>query len=284
MKFLCSKKRNQRGYLLLSVMLLITLMLIMLAAEAPRVAQQIKRAKEEELVHRGKEYAIAIKKYVHKMGNYPTSLEQLEDTNHIRFLRKRYNDPMTGKADWKLIHVGEAEIKIPQNKNPGLEGSGNPGLTGSTPSAGTQPGSTGLSQSSGLSQSPTGVTGLNSGGTQPNQNQIGALTTSNIGTGQPIGGGGIIGVASTSKQTGIKEFNDNSEYDQWLFVYDPKLEQATASSGAAADAGVIVAAPRAGAASNGEGPAPSGSPVPAGNSNPNATPNSNATPNPSPGF
>src|SRR5690348_18352798 len=100
-------RRNEKGYLLLSVMLLITLMLIMLAAEAPRVAQQIKRAKEEELVSRGKEYAIAVRKYVHKMGNYPTSLEQLEDTNHIRFLRKRYTDPMTGKADWKLIHVGE---------------------------------------------------------------------------------------------------------------------------------------------------------------------------------
>lgn len=277
MKFLCSTKRNQQGYLLLSVMLLITLMLIMLAAEAPRVAQQIKRAKEEELVHRGKEYAIAIKKYVHKMGNYPTSLEQLEDTNHIRFLRKRYNDPMTGKADWKLIHVGEAEIKIPQNKNPGLQGSGNPGLTGSTPDTGNSNGSPSLSASS------NGLGGSNLGATPPNQNQANSLSTSNIGTGQPIGGGGIIGVASTSKQTGIKEFNDNSEYDQWLFVYDPKLEQATASSGASADAGVIVAAPRAGAASSGEGPAPNGSPAPGGSSNPNATPN-NATPNPSPGL
>src|SRR5690242_6009524 len=110
-------KRNEKGYLLLSVMLLITVILIMLAAEAPRVAQQIKRAKEEELVSRGKEYAIAVRKYVHKIGNYPTSLEQLADTNHIRFLRKRYPYPMTGKTDWKLIHVGEAEIKIPQNKN-----------------------------------------------------------------------------------------------------------------------------------------------------------------------
>jgi hypothetical protein len=119
---------------------------------------------------------------------------------------------------------------------------------------------------------------LNSGGTQLNQNQIGALTTSNTGTGQPIGGGGIIGVASTSKESGIKEFNGNSEYDQWLFVYDPKLEQATVSAGAAADAGVVVASPRAGAASGGENPAPSGSPAPGVNPNPNAT----ASPSPTP--
>src|SRR6185437_9816752 len=112
-----SKTRNQKGYLLLSVMLLIAIMLLMLSIEAPRMAQQIKREKENELIHRGKEYAKAVRKYVRKTGNYPTSLEQLEDTNHIRFLRKRYEDPITGKADWKLIHQGEAEIKIPQNNN-----------------------------------------------------------------------------------------------------------------------------------------------------------------------
>lgn len=275
MEFRRPTKRNEQGYLLLSVMLLITLMLIMLAAEAPRVAQQIKRAKEEELVNRGKEYAIAVRKYVHKMGNYPTSLEQLEDTNHIRFLRKRYTDPFTGKADWKLIHVGEAEIKIPQNVNSTLQSS-NPSLTGS---------------SGGLQQNQGGGTTLGGGGTTlggggttlggGGTGGAGALRTSNIGNGPTIGGGGIIGVASTSKQTGIKEFNGNSEYDQWLFVYDPKLEQATASFGGAADAGIVIAAPRAGAAGN-EGPTPGGSPAPSGSPAPNGNSNLNATPNPSP--
>src|SRR5690242_2100293 len=128
-----SQIRNQRGYLLLSVMLLIAIMLLMLSIEAPRMAQQIKRDKENELIHRGKEYAKAVRKYVRKTGNYPTSLEQLEDTNHVRFLRKRFEDPMTGKADWKLVHQGEAEVKIPQNQNnPGLQGSGNPGISGSS--------------------------------------------------------------------------------------------------------------------------------------------------------
>ena len=64
-----SKTRNQKGYLLLSVMLLITIMLIMLSIEAPRMAQQIKRDKENELIRRGKEYAKAVRKYVRKTGN-----------------------------------------------------------------------------------------------------------------------------------------------------------------------------------------------------------------------
>src|SRR5262245_10637904 len=89
------RMRGQRGYMLLSVMLLITLMIVAMAVEAPRIVQQIKREKEEELIHRGQEYASAIKKFYHKNGTYPVSLEQLENTNNIRFLRKRYKDPFT---------------------------------------------------------------------------------------------------------------------------------------------------------------------------------------------
>lgn len=269
-----STNRNEKGYLLLSIMLLITIMLIMLAAEAPRIQQQIKRAKEQELVNRGKQYAIAIRNYVHKFGRYPTSLEQLEDTNHLRFLRKRYTDPMTGKANWKLIHQGEAEIKIPQNKNPGLPGSSNnPGLQGSTSSGGSQPQST---NSGGLSATPSG-TAPTLQGQQGGGSSFGSLNTSNIGNGQQLGGGAIIGVASVSKETGIKEFNDTSEYDHWLFVYDQRLEGSTPTFGGSADAGITVASPSATGAG---GPTPSGSPTPAPGTGTTSGPVPTPSPNP----
>jgi type II secretory pathway pseudopilin PulG len=269
-----SKTRSQKGYLLLSVMLLITIMLLMLSIEAPRMAQQIKREKENELIHRGKEYAKAVRKYVRKSGRYPTSLEQLEDTNHVRFLRKRYEDPMTGKTDWKLIHQGEAEVKIPQNNNnPGLQGSGNPSISGSSgPTA---------------SPSPAGGTiggggTLGSGGLGSNQSggQGTGLQTSNIGNGQQFGSGGIIGVASTSKESGIHEFNGTSEYDKWLFVYDPKLEQAAATLGGSADGGIAVGSPRVGGENGGA--TPSGSPVPGGSPVPSVSPNPNPSTTPTP--
>ena len=239
-------KSSESGYVLLAVMLAFTLILIALAAAAPRLGQQIKREKEEELVHRGKDYATAVKRYVHKNGGrFPLSIEQLEDTNHVRFLRKRYKDPMTGEADWRLVHFGEAEVRIPA-PNPGLSGSTSPTqgntLPGTTVATGPpQPAPTGQTQL----LNAGGGTQL--GGVQPQPGgtgQLGTLQTSNIGTGQPIGGGQIIGVASVNKGQAIKEFNDKDHYDEWLFVYDLRLEQSGGT-------GVAVAAPRGGSTTSG---------------------------------
>jgi type II secretory pathway pseudopilin PulG len=248
--------------MLLGVMLAFTLMLIAMAAAAPRIAQQIKREREEELIHIGKDYATAIKRFVHKNGGrYPSSIEQLENTNHIRFLRKQYKDPTTGENIWRLVRLGDAEIKIP-TPNPGLNPSGNSSLQGSAnPGLGTSP-----------AQGPnTTAPVLSAGGplTQANvqpggANQLGSLQTSGIGNGQTVGGGQIIGVASVNKAQSIKEFNDKDHYNEWFFVYDLRLEQAGGT-------GVTIAAPRVGATtdsgSSGQPGAPQsvpvGSPTPA---------------------
>lgn len=240
-----SNRCGESGYVLLAVMLAVTLILVAMSIELPRIAQQIKREKEEELVHRGKDYATAVKRFVHKNGGrYPLSVEQLEDTNHIRFLRKRYKDPITGEADWKMVHVGEAQVKLPTT-NPGLSGPGgtNPGLFGTNPPSGTNPPGT---------PTPTGTTQLNNPGgptfgqpqpTQGGTGNLGSLTTSNIGSGQTVGGGQIIGVASVSKKQSIKEFNDKDHYDEWYFVYDLRLEQSGGT-------GITVAEPRIGGSSS----------------------------------
>lgn len=231
---------GEKGYILLAVMLTLTLMLIAMSIALPRIAQQIKREKEEELVHRGKDYATAVKRFVHKNGGrYPNSVEQLENTNHIRFLRKQYKDPMTGEADWKMVHAGEAEIKIPTP---------NPGGLGGSPT--TPP--------------PNNTAAPHSDG------ETGTLQISKIGNGPTIGGGQIMGVASVSKGEAIKEFNDKDHYDEWYFVYDLRLEQSGGT-------GVIVAAPRAGGSSatgqSGQGQSPPGNaPVPGSTPTPTPTP------------
>lgn len=243
-------RSRQSGYVLLALMLTMTLVLVALAVEAPRIGQQIKREKEEELVHRGKDYATAVKRFVHKNGGrYPVSVEQLENTNHIRFLRKKYVDPMTGDSDWKIVHVGEAEIKIPA-PNPGLSGGGgqNPGLGGGTSVPNTNQQGV-VTPPTGLTQTqnpPTGQLQNQNGGTG---GQLGSLTTTGIGNGQTVGGGQMMGVASVSKKEGIKEFNDKDHYDEWFFVYDLRLEQSGGT-------GVTVAAPRGASSASGSSGAP----------------------------
>jgi type II secretory pathway pseudopilin PulG len=92
-----SHRRFEQGYILLMLMLFITLLAIAAAAVAPSIAFRVKRDREEELIHRGTQYSRAIRRYVKKTGRYPSRLEDLENTNNIRFLRKRYKDPVTGK-------------------------------------------------------------------------------------------------------------------------------------------------------------------------------------------
>ena len=79
------------------------------------MVQQMKRDREEEMIHRGTEYARAIKKYYKKFGRYPANLEQLDNTNQIRFLRKRYKDPLTKDGKWKLLNYGDIQTLLNPN-------------------------------------------------------------------------------------------------------------------------------------------------------------------------
>lgn len=112
-----NSRRIQResGYLLLAVLLMVAFMVIAASIEAPLMVQQMKRDREEEMIHRGTEYARAIKKYYKKFGRYPANLEQLDNTNQMRFLRKRYKDPLTKDGKWKLLNYGDIQALLNPN-------------------------------------------------------------------------------------------------------------------------------------------------------------------------
>ena len=106
------ERRSEEGFTLVGLVVAIFLILLVLAVAAPKVAKDLKRDREVEAVHRGNQYVRAVQLYYRKFGHYPGSIEQLEKTNNIRFLRQKYVDPMTGKADWRLIHLGEAKTTV----------------------------------------------------------------------------------------------------------------------------------------------------------------------------
>jgi hypothetical protein len=86
------------------------------------------------MIHRGTEYARAVKKFYKKFGRYPTNLEQLDNTNQIRFLRKRYQDPLSKDGKWTLLHYGDIQGLISPNGPGTPAGSlGGQGAQGQTP-------------------------------------------------------------------------------------------------------------------------------------------------------
>jgi len=90
-------KPSEEGYVLVAVMFMLALLMIAMAVAAPKIAKEIQRDRELETMHRGKQYARAIKLYYKKFNAYPTSVDALVNTNQIRFLRRKYVDPTTGK-------------------------------------------------------------------------------------------------------------------------------------------------------------------------------------------
>jgi hypothetical protein len=83
---------------------------ITLFMELPRVAFEAQRDKEQLLIDRGEQYSRAVALYVRKFNRYPADFDALNNTQNQRFLRHKYVDPMTGKDDWRIIHVGPGGV------------------------------------------------------------------------------------------------------------------------------------------------------------------------------
>jgi type II secretory pathway pseudopilin PulG len=143
----------EEGYILVAVMFMLAILIISLAIAVPRVKEEIQRDREIETMHRGKQYTRAIQLYYRKFHAYPPNVDALVKTNEIRFLRKRYADPMTGKDDWKPIMFG-------QNKAPLAMGFFGQPLAGGSVLAGTGPsGGNGVAGASPIGGTPGSTSG-----------------------------------------------------------------------------------------------------------------------------
>ncbi len=238
--------RHQRGYIMITLILAFALIAIALLAVLPQITQQIRRDREEELMHRGTAYMRAIQHYYKKFGRYPSKIEDLENTNNMRFLRKRYTDPMnfdlaTGKErDFKFLHQQDIALNngpvLPgQSSLPGQAGGGSsPSPFGGAPGGfGSQGGSASFgSQPGGASpQAPASGDSGNGANAPGSPNSPGSSSDSSSNSssglsGPTFGGGPILGVASLSKEKTIRVFFDKTQYKDWLFIYVPGTERA----------------------------------------------------------
>jgi type II secretory pathway pseudopilin PulG len=248
------EQTGEQGFMLVGLIVAIFLILLALSVAAPKVAQELRREREVEAIHRGDQYVRAVRLYYRKMNHtYPGNMEQLEKSNNIRFLRQQYVDPMTGKADWRLIHVGEAKTTVKGffgqplvGLAPGLgsvAGMASPGIGGSSAAPGTglgssSPGIGGLGSSSpgtgGLGpSSPGGIgaTGGIGGATTPTDSSAAGSTSSAGGIASQSassftgGGAPFVGVGVPKEGESITVLNEQTTYNTWEFIYDPRIEQ-----------------------------------------------------------
>jgi type II secretory pathway pseudopilin PulG len=250
-------QNRSRGYMMITLMLAFAMIAIALLAVLPEIGQQIRRDREEEMRHRGTAYMRAIQHFYKKFGRYPSRVEELENTNNVRFLRKRYTDPMsidraTGKEkDFKFLHQQDIPLNsgIVLGQIPGLSGqpgqSGFGGAQGGTGNAGAVLGALqqagalgGLGAQAGMQQTsnlngpnPASGDSGNSSDAEENPNSPGSSspgsnTSSSSGfNGPTFGGGPILGVASTSKKKTIRVFYTKDHYNDWLFIYVPQADR-----------------------------------------------------------
>ena len=97
---------DQSGFVLLTLLFAAAVIAAQLAITLPRAAMEAQRIREEKLIYRGEQYKRGIKLYYRQHQKYPQKIDDLEDTNGVRFLRRRYNDPLTGENEWRLVHMG----------------------------------------------------------------------------------------------------------------------------------------------------------------------------------
>jgi type II secretory pathway pseudopilin PulG len=212
------------------LMFFIAMLAIAAAVAAPLISFRIRRDREEELIHRGVQYSRAVRRYFKKFGRYPLRIEELEGANNIRFLRRRYKDPVSGQ-DFKLLHFGEVKISF----GPGIIGATSPGApvggrTGTQSALATTAAVTNSPSSPNPNPSQSGDSSPSSAQGNPAQGGTGTSSSNTASasgdpSGQVFGGGPIVGVASVSQAETIREFNKKNHYNDWQFIYDPGTDR-----------------------------------------------------------
>ena len=212
--------RREEGYLIAAAIIPVFLLLLALSIAAPRVAMELKRERELETAHRANQYVRAIRMYYKRIGTYPVSMDGLKKTSTTRFLRQEYLDPLSGKNDWKMILVGQNKTQVKgffgedlPGIPPGLGGAA--GLTSASPGVASQ----------GTPKAPGGGSDLATGTTT----QDGPADAPS-GNGLSNAGGPFIGVGVPKTGNAILVVNGQQKYEDWEFLYDPRVEKMYALS------------------------------------------------------
>lgn len=115
------KSNFERGYTLVALLVVMSLMALFALAAAPQVRQQAQREREKEAIFRGDQVAEAIRSYYRYRGaqgvnSLPTSMDQLLEgiprgTKKLQILRSEAaRDPLSSSGEWRLVGPTSQEL------------------------------------------------------------------------------------------------------------------------------------------------------------------------------
>lgn len=186
-------------------MIFATFLLIAIAVALPDLKTQSKRERELEMQFRAVQYLRAIQAYNRKFPNqWPTSVDALMNTNNVRFLRKRWKDPLTKDGEWRFIHLGPNGAVIDSQLT--VQAPNAPSATGTSVAAGTQS----------ITNRPPGpgTFSLGQGTTSPGSGASSLSTTQ-------LSNFPIVGVASQSTEQALMECGGYDHYNEMEYIAMP---------------------------------------------------------------
>ncbi|MBZ5553585.1 MAG: type II secretion system GspH family protein [Acidobacteriia bacterium] len=197
--------RSQSGFALASLMIFATFLLIAIAVALPDLKTQSKREKELEMQFRAVQYLRAIQAYNRKFPNqWPTSVDALMNTNNVRFLRKKWKDPLTKDGEWRFIHLGPNGAVLDSQLTVAAPSA--PSATGTSVAAGTQS-ITNRPSGPGTFSLGAGTTSAGSGASSLSATQLSNLP--------------IVGVASQSTEQALMECGGYDHYNEMEYIALP---------------------------------------------------------------
>jgi type II secretory pathway pseudopilin PulG len=222
-QFIAMQLRGQHGYAMAALLVGLSVAAILMTAAMPAWKQMARREKESELIFRGQQYARAIGLFQRRSGPgvLPPNLDVLVQG---RFLRKKYKDPITGE-DFDLLTQTQAAP--------------NAGGRGDAPNTQQQAGRGGA----------------------PGFPNAGSLVGARPGTTGPGAAGGIVGVASKSKQESLRVYNGRTRYNEWQFIYVAQTQAPGAANGPNGPGGILGPGGRRGGGPGSGGIPPIGNPT-----------------------
>lgn len=236
----------ERGFALLLVMFMASLVLLGAMVAAPYIRTEGQREKEQEMIWRGKQYVRGVKLYYRKTGHFPTSVDDLTKPKlgSLRFMRQAYKDPMNKEdGSWRMIYVGPGGQLIgslkPQQQ--ALQLPGQPGVPaganaqqnssftsgfGQTPAP--QPSATQNGAAPGAANSAAPQAGTPAANSAAADDAAAAAAPSGLVSDSPLIGGNIIGVGSKVNKRSVIIYDKAKNYRLFEFIWNPSKDLANA--------------------------------------------------------